>query len=82
MIEMRGIEQFYGGTQILWDLSLSVGSGSCVSILGRNGVGKTTLLKSLMGVIPISAGKIILNGELLDGLLIIEGNFCQLTKNN
>ena len=60
---MRGIEQFYGGTQILWDLSLSVGSGSSVSILGRNGVGKTTLLKSLMGVIPISAGKIILNGE-------------------
>ena len=60
---MRGIEQFYGGTQILWDLSLSVGSGSCVSILGRNGVGKTTLLQSLMGVIPISAGKIILNGE-------------------
>ena len=63
MIEMRGIEQFYGGTQILWDLSLSIGSGSCVSILGRNGVGKTTLLKSLMGLLPISAGKIILNGE-------------------
>jgi len=63
MISMKGINQLYGGTQILWDLDLDVAEGSCTCIMGRNGVGKTTLLKCLMGLLPISAGELLVDGE-------------------
>ena len=58
MIALHGINQHYGGTQILWDLDLEIREGSCVCVIGRNGVGKTTLLKCLMGLLPLSSGKI------------------------
>ncbi|MBT8145769.1 MAG: urea ABC transporter ATP-binding subunit UrtE [Gammaproteobacteria bacterium] len=63
MISIRKLDQFYGSTQILWDLNLEVPEGSCTCIMGRNGVGKTTLLKCLMGLLPVSAGEIFLDGE-------------------
>lgn len=63
MIEIRNVDQLYGGTQILWGLNLTVTPGSCTCIMGRNGVGKTTLLKCLMGLLPISGGEILYNGE-------------------
>ena len=53
MIRVSQLSQKYGGTQILWDLDLSIEPGSCTCIMGRNGVGKTTLLKCLMGLLPI-----------------------------
>jgi urea transport system ATP-binding protein len=56
---MSGINQLYGGSQILWDLDLSLDAGSCTCLLGRNGVGKTTLLKCLMGLLPIKSGRIL-----------------------
>lgn len=59
MIAMSGINQLYGGSQILWDLDLSLDAGSCTCLLGRNGVGKTTLLKCLMGLLPIKSGRIL-----------------------
>jgi urea transport system ATP-binding protein len=63
MLEIKAVNQFYGGSQILRDVSLSIPTGACSVILGRNGVGKTTLLKSLMGIIPIKNGSITLDGK-------------------
>lgn len=63
MIAINKVDQLYGGTQILWELDLDIPQGSCTCIMGRNGVGKTTLLKCLMGLLPITSGEILLNGE-------------------
>jgi urea transport system ATP-binding protein len=57
MLKMTGINQYYGGSHILRDVSLDVPLGACTVLLGRNGVGKTTLLKSIMGVVPIKSGE-------------------------
>ncbi|WP_299204650.1 urea ABC transporter ATP-binding subunit UrtE [uncultured Amphritea sp.] len=65
MISIKNVNQFYGGTQILWDLNLDIKPGSCTCIMGRNGVGKTTLLKCIMGLLPVSSGEILLEGEAL-----------------
>ena len=62
MIELENVNQRYGGTQILWDLNLTINEGECNCIMGRNGVGKTTLLKCIMGLLPIANGKIIYDG--------------------
>jgi len=63
VIEIRQLSQRYGGSQILWDVDLSIERGSCTCIMGRNGVGKTTLLKCLMGLLPIAAGEVLLDGK-------------------
>lgn len=63
MIAINKVDQLYGGTRILWELDLDIPQGSCTCIMGRNGVGKTTLLKCLMGLLPITSGEILLNGE-------------------
>ncbi|WP_299662921.1 urea ABC transporter ATP-binding subunit UrtE [uncultured Psychromonas sp.] len=61
MIELTAVNQKYGGTQILWDLDLKIKKGSRTCIMGRNGVGKTTLLKTIMGLLPISSGNLVIN---------------------
>jgi urea transport system ATP-binding protein len=66
-ISIRNVNQRYGGTQILWDLNLEVAAGSCTCIMGRNGVGKTTLLKCLMGLLPVGTGEILLDGKPIQG---------------
>ena len=58
MIILNAVNQKYAGTQILWDLDLTIKRGSRTCIMGRNGVGKTTLLKTIMGLLPISSGKL------------------------
>jgi len=63
LINLKGINQLYGGTQILWGLDLQITKGSCTCIMGRNGVGKTTLLKCLMGLLPVTSGKLLLDGD-------------------
>jgi urea transport system ATP-binding protein len=63
MLEINAVNQFYGGSQILRDVSFSVPMGACTVLLGRNGVGKTTLLKCLMGVLPIKSGNIKFEGK-------------------
>lgn len=65
MISLTNLNQHYGGTQILWDLNLEIEAGSCTCIMGRNGVGKTTLLKTLMGLLPVTSGEILFNGDAL-----------------
>ncbi|REG86962.1 urea ABC transporter ATP-binding subunit UrtE [Marinomonas pollencensis] len=61
MISIKNVDQLYGGTQILWGLDLDIEPGSITCIMGRNGVGKTTLLKAIMGLLPIKNGEIIMN---------------------
>ena len=58
MLNLRSINQYYGGSHILRDVSLEARAGEVTVILGRNGVGKTTLLKSLMGLVPVKSGAI------------------------
>ncbi len=58
MLEVAGLNQFYGQSHTLWDMDLEVPEGSCVCLMGRNGVGKTTLLKSVMGALAVRSGKI------------------------
>ena len=67
MLEVRDINQYYGGSHILRNVSLSARQGEVTVVLGRNGVGKTTLLKALMGLVPIKSGSIALQGESLAG---------------
>lgn len=63
MLSVQQINQYYGGSHILRDVSFDAPVGACNVILGRNGVGKTTLLKCLMGILPIKSGKILLDGQ-------------------
>lgn len=63
MLSVSGINQFYGESQALWDMSLEVPEGECTCLMGRNGVGKTTMLDVIMGGVPIRSGKIEFNGE-------------------
>ncbi len=63
MLRISSIDQYYGESHTLWDLSLDVPEGSCVCLMGRNGVGKTTLLKCIMGLIPVRGGKIVMDGQ-------------------
>ncbi len=63
MLEVGGLNQYYAGSHILRDVAFSAPMGACTVLLGRNGVGKTTLLKCLMGVLPIKSGSVIFNGQ-------------------
>lgn len=60
MLKVEGLNQFYGGSHILRDVGLEARAGEVTVLLGRNGVGKTSLLKSLMGVVPVRAGRVML----------------------
>ncbi|ACB33357.1 urea ABC transporter, ATP-binding protein UrtE [Leptothrix cholodnii SP-6] len=63
MLKVSGLNQYYGGSHILRGLEFEAKLGEVTVVLGRNGVGKTTLLKSLMGVVPIKAGSVQLDGQ-------------------
>jgi len=67
MLEVRGVSAAYGESQILWDVSLDVPAGGVVCLMGRNGVGKTTLLKTIMGLLPASGGRVAFDGSDLSG---------------
>jgi urea transport system ATP-binding protein len=57
MLAIHGLNQFYSGSHILWDVDLRVPEGSCTCLMGRNGMGKTTLLKCIMGLLPLRSGE-------------------------
>ena len=63
MLKVESVNQYYGGSHILRDLDFEAKLGEVTVVLGRNGVGKTTLLKSLMGLVPIKSGDILLDGR-------------------
>ena len=58
MLKLEGINQYYGESHTLWDVDLTVKEGECTCLMGRNGVGKTTLLKCIMGLLPVRDGVI------------------------
>ncbi|MBN8488135.1 MAG: urea ABC transporter ATP-binding subunit UrtE [Burkholderiales bacterium] len=63
MLKVDGLNQYYGGSHILRGVSFEARQGEVTVVLGRNGVGKTTLLKSLMGVVPVKTGTVQLDGR-------------------
>ena len=63
MFNVEKLNQFYGESHTLWDVDLNVLAGSCTCLMGRNGVGKTTLLKSIMGLLPTSSATITYDGN-------------------
>jgi len=68
LLELDKINTFYGDTHVLWDLSLRVPQGTTVAVLGRNGMGKTTTIRSIMGLPGPSSGSVTFKGERVDGL--------------
>jgi urea transport system ATP-binding protein len=63
MLSAQGVDCYYGSSRALRDVSLEVPGGACTALLGRNGVGKTTLLKCLMGVLPVARGTVTFCGQ-------------------
>jgi urea transport system ATP-binding protein len=63
MLQIRGLNQFYGGSHVLRGIDLDVPQGSCLALLGRNGVGKTTLLRAVMGMLPVRSGTVRFEGK-------------------
>jgi urea transport system ATP-binding protein len=63
MLTLKNVNQFYGGSHTLWDLDMTVPKGSCTCLMGRNGMGNTTLLKCIMGLLPLASGELSFDGR-------------------
>ena len=63
VLSVTALNQFYGGSHTLWDVTLDVPAGSRTCLMGRNGMGKTTLLKCIMGLLPTASGEIAFDGR-------------------
>jgi urea transport system ATP-binding protein len=62
MLTVERLDVAYGGSQVLWGVDVQVGAGQVVCLMGRNGVGKTTLLKTIMGLLPARGGRVVFDG--------------------
>ncbi|HEX4352993.1 MAG TPA: urea ABC transporter ATP-binding subunit UrtE [Polyangiales bacterium] len=67
ILEVKGLNQFYGQSHALWDVELAVEPGTCMCVMGRNGVGKSTLMKTIMGLLKPKSGSIKFDGQELVG---------------
>ncbi len=67
MLELKGIDAFYGMSHVLFDLSMTVGKAQTVCLLGRNGAGKSTTLKAIMGLVETRRGEILFKGRSIRG---------------
>jgi len=63
MLAIEKLNQFYGESHTLWDLDLDVPAGQCTCVMGRNGVGKTTLMKAIMGEVAVKSGQLRYQGN-------------------
>lgn len=63
MLTIENLNQYYAESHTLWDLSLSIKEKCCTCLMGRNGVGKTTLLNCIMGLVPVKSGAIYFQGD-------------------
>ncbi|MGZ9197075.1 MAG: ATP-binding cassette domain-containing protein, partial [Candidatus Deferrimicrobiaceae bacterium] len=68
LLELASVNTFYGRSHILFDVSLSVEKGEVVSLLGRNGAGKSTTFRSIIGLTPPQTGEVIFKGERISGM--------------
>jgi len=62
VLAVKGLNQFYGGSHTLWDVDLALPAGSLMCVMGRNGMGKTTLLRCIMGLLPVTSGIVTFDG--------------------
>jgi urea transport system ATP-binding protein len=69
MLQVESLNQYYGQSHTLWDLDMEAPEGKCTVIMGRNGVGKTTLLQAIMGLLPVRSGRILYRGEDISGVI-------------
>jgi branched-chain amino acid transport system ATP-binding protein len=67
MLSIRNLQASYGAAQVLFDISFDIGSGEVVTLLGRNGMGKTTTVKSIMGLVPPRGGEVRIDGDAVTG---------------
>ena len=67
-LRLEGLEAAYGISQVLFGIDLEVGTGQLVTLLGRNGMGKTTTIRAVMGIVPLQAGRVNFHGRALHGL--------------
>ena len=63
ILKISGLNQYYGESHTLWNVDLEISKGNCTCLMGRNGMGKTTLLKSIMGLLSVESGAIEFNGQ-------------------
>ncbi len=63
MLTIKGLNQFYGGSHTLWDIDMQIETGSRTCLMGRNGMGKTTLLRCVMGLVGAATGEIVFDGS-------------------
>ena len=68
MLTVKELNQFYGESHTLWDLNIKLNQGDCTCLMGRNGVGKTTLVKCIMGLLATTSGEIEFKGQSLRNL--------------
>ena len=68
ILEIKNINTYYFASHVLWNLSLNIEKGKVMSLLGRNGMGKTTIMKSVMGLVKVKDGSIKLNGTEIRGM--------------
>ncbi|AFT66051.1 MAG: urea transport system ATP-binding protein [Cycloclasticus pugetii] len=68
MLKIEKLNQFYGQSHTLWDLDIEIPKGKCTCLMGRNGVGKTTLVQSVMGILPTKSGSMMFDGQELSKL--------------
>ncbi|MFN9186803.1 MAG: ABC transporter ATP-binding protein [Betaproteobacteria bacterium] len=67
LLELRGVQSGYGASKVLFGIDLTIGVGTVATLLGRNGMGKTTTIRTLLGLVPLRAGEIRFAGERIDG---------------
>jgi len=67
LLEISGLEAGYGASQVLFGLDLSIAAGEVATLLGRNGMGKTTTVRAVLGLVRVSGGSVSFGGERIDG---------------
>ena len=67
LLELRGVDAGYGASQVLFGIDMTIAEGEVVTLLGRNGMGKSTTLRTIFGVLPLQAGQIVFDGQRIDG---------------
>ena len=83
MLEIGQLDVFYGDLQALWDVSIAVGEGKIVALVGSNGAGKSTVMKAITGLLKPKSGKIIFRGTRIDHLpphRIVESGICMVPE--
>lgn len=66
MLNIKELNQYYGQSHTLWDLTVDIEKGKCTVLMGRNGVGKTTLLQAVMGLLPVQSGSILYGDDKIE----------------